>query len=70
VPERRQVPPGSIVIGVPAKVKDGVVAPLEKITGNALYYASLAQLYKEGGDVTDNKAIAKKVEELRKIAGL
>jgi hypothetical protein len=57
-------------MGVPARVKEGAVAPLEKISGNALYYAALAKIYKEGGDVTDKKAIAKKNEELREIAGL
>jgi carbonic anhydrase/acetyltransferase-like protein (isoleucine patch superfamily) len=68
--EGRNIPPNSIVMGVPAKVKEGVRAPLEKITGNALYYAALAQLYKDGGDVTSTGLIAAKVEELRKIAGL
>ncbi len=68
--ERQQVPPGSIVMGLPAKVKQGAAPNLGRITGNALYYAALAQIYKEGRDVTDIKDIAKRVEELRKICGL
>lgn len=68
--ERQQVPPGSIVMGVPGKVKAGVTPDLERITGNALYYAALAQIYKEGGDVTDKNDIAGRVEELRRICGL
>jgi len=30
----------------------------------------MAKIYKEGGDVTDKKAMAKKKEELREIAGM
>jgi carbonic anhydrase/acetyltransferase-like protein (isoleucine patch superfamily) len=68
--EGRNIPPNSIVMGVPAKVKEGARPSLEKITGNALYYAALAQLYKDGGDVTSTGLIAAKLEELRKTAGL
>lgn len=62
--ERQVVPPHSLVMGVPGKVREGRPDQLKKITGNALTYAALAQLYKAGTDVTSIEALTEKAAEL------
>lgn len=52
VRERQVIPPNSIVMGVPAQIKEGKSGQMKRITDNALSYAALAQLYKRGLDVT------------------
>jgi carbonic anhydrase/acetyltransferase-like protein (isoleucine patch superfamily) len=63
--EKQTVPPNSLVMGVPGKVREGQQGQLEKITSNALYYAALAQLYRLGENVTSLTALNKKVAELK-----
>jgi carbonic anhydrase/acetyltransferase-like protein (isoleucine patch superfamily) len=64
--EKQVIPPNSLVMGVPGKVRKGFPGQMEKITNNALYYAALAQLYKENKDVTSIDAINEKAMELLK----
>jgi carbonic anhydrase/acetyltransferase-like protein (isoleucine patch superfamily) len=52
VRERQQIPPNSIVTGVPAQFREGKPGQMRRITQNALSYAALAQLYQRGMDVT------------------
>lgn len=48
VPERMDVPPGSVVMGVPGKIKrPATTADLERIRHSAAHYAELAATYKE-----------------------
>lgn len=54
----------------PGKIRNGGPGQLKKITSNALYYAVLAQLYKQNEDVTSLDALTKKVTELQKWADL
>lgn len=68
--EKQIVPPNSLVMGVPGKIRDGRPGQLEKITSNALYYAALAQLYKQNEDVTSLDALNKKVAQLQEWADL
>jgi len=68
--EKQMVPPNSLVMGVPGKIKAGGPGQLAKITSNALFYAALAQLYKHDEDVTSLEALNEKVEQLQKWADL
>lgn len=52
VRERQVIPPNSVVMGIPAKIKEAKPGQMKRITDNALSYAALAQLYKRGLDVT------------------
>jgi carbonic anhydrase/acetyltransferase-like protein (isoleucine patch superfamily) len=65
VRERQQIPPNSIVIGVPAQVREAKPGQMRRITDNALSYAALAQLYKRGWDVTSVELHRRMMEELR-----
>jgi len=70
VPEGTEVPPGSLVIGVPAKVKPGKPTQEGRIVMNAVVYAALAQVYKSGADPEDKNELGKWMAEIRKLAGL
>jgi carbonic anhydrase/acetyltransferase-like protein (isoleucine patch superfamily) len=64
VREGQQIPPNSIVIGVPAQVREAKPGQMHRITDNALSYAALAQVYKRGWDVTSAELHKKMMEEL------
>ena len=64
--ERQVVPPNSLVMGIPGKIREGSEGQLDKIKNNALFYAALAQLYKLGEDVTSGEALNVKVLALTK----
>jgi len=67
VREGQQIPPNSVVIGVPARVREAKPGQMCRITDNALSYAALAQLYKRGWDVTSVDLHKKMMEDLRPI---
>jgi carbonic anhydrase/acetyltransferase-like protein (isoleucine patch superfamily) len=52
VRERQVIPPNSVVMGIPAQVREAKPGQMKRITNNAVGYAALAQLYKRGLDVT------------------
>ena len=64
--EKQVIPPNSLVMGVPGKIREGLPGQMDKIKNNALFYSALAQLYKQGEDVTSGEALNRKVAELSK----
>jgi carbonic anhydrase/acetyltransferase-like protein (isoleucine patch superfamily) len=67
VREAQVIPPNSIVMGIPAQVREGKPGQMKRITDNALSYAALARLYKQGMDVTSAALWQAMVEELRPV---
>ena len=68
--ERTQVPPGSIVVGVPGKIKPGREGQLEVGRNNALSYSALAKNYLDGKETISGEDLVRIMAELRKEAGL
>jgi len=64
--ENRQIPPGSIVTGIPAKTRPGKPGQEMRIQANALSYAALARMYKNQMDVTSAELFMTVMEELKK----
>lgn len=67
VRERQVIPPNSIVMGLPAQVREAKPGQMRRITDNALSYAALAQLYKRGMDVTSLDLYNEMLRELKGV---
>ncbi len=70
VRERTRVPAGSLVMGVPAEVKEGRPGQRELISSGALSYAALAQAYIRGEEGISGKELIEGMAELKEKAGL
>jgi carbonic anhydrase/acetyltransferase-like protein (isoleucine patch superfamily) len=68
--ERTVVPPGSIVVGVPARVLPGKPGQRETCRQNALSYAALALNYRRGKSTITLEEIMANIARLGEEAGL
>ncbi|HUT53463.1 MAG TPA: gamma carbonic anhydrase family protein [bacterium] len=69
VRENTRVPPGSLVVGVPGRIKSGRPGQEEQNRMSAVSYCALAQAYLSGKDRIEADELMRKMARINKAAG-